>query len=95
MCGSHPSFDLASPISGLRRAGSSGGRGFRTILLRDPVMAITFSALIVIGALLSLVIAQFGFYQGLGPALAIGIALMLLAGPGLLVFAAQRRLRKA
>ncbi len=46
--------------------------------------SITFSALIVIGALLSLVIAQFGFYQGLGPALAIGIALMLLAGLTLL-----------
>ena len=37
-----------------------------------------------IGALLSLVIAQFGFYQGLGPALAIGIGLMLLAGLTLL-----------
>ena len=46
--------------------------------------SITFSALIVIGALISLVIAQFGFYQGLGPALAIGIALMLLAGLTLL-----------
>jgi RND superfamily putative drug exporter len=46
--------------------------------------SITFSALIVIGALLSLVIAQFGFYQGLGPALAIGIGLMLLAGLTLL-----------
>jgi RND superfamily putative drug exporter len=46
--------------------------------------SITFSALIVIGALLSLVIAQFGIYQGLGPALAIGIALMLLAGLTLL-----------
>ena len=46
--------------------------------------SITFSALIVIGALVSLVIAQFGFYQGLGPALAIGIGLMLLAGLTLL-----------
>ncbi len=46
--------------------------------------SITFSALIVIGALVSLVIAQFGFYQGLGPALAIGIGLMLHAGLTLL-----------
>jgi RND superfamily putative drug exporter len=46
--------------------------------------SITFSALIVIGALISLVVAQFGFYQGLGPALAIGIALMLVAGLTLL-----------
>jgi RND superfamily putative drug exporter len=46
--------------------------------------SITFSALIVIGALLSLIIAQFGIYQGLGPALAIGIGLMLLAGLTLL-----------
>ena len=46
--------------------------------------SITFSALIVIAALTSLVIAQFGFYQSLGPALAIGIALMLVAGLTLL-----------
>ena len=45
---------------------------------------ITFSALTVIAALLTLVIAQFGIYQSLGPALAIGIALMLLAGLTLL-----------
>ena len=64
----------------------------RGLVPRDAVVravetvgeSITFSALIVIGALLSLVIAQFGFYQGLGPALAIGIALMLLAGLTLL-----------
>ena len=41
---------------------------------------ITFSALTVMAALLSLLIAQFGLYQSLGPALAIGIFLMLLAG---------------
>jgi RND superfamily putative drug exporter len=41
---------------------------------------ITFSALTVIAALCTLVIAQFGVYQSLGPALAIGIGLMLLAG---------------
>jgi RND superfamily putative drug exporter len=46
--------------------------------------SITFSALIVIAALMSLIIAQFDFYQSLGPALAIGIALMLLAGLTLL-----------
>ncbi len=49
---------------------------------------ITFSALIVMAALMSLIIAQFSFYQALGPGLAIGIALMLIAGltllPGLL-----------
>ncbi len=46
--------------------------------------SITFSALTVIVALMSLLIAQFGLYQSLGPALAIGIALMLLAGLTLL-----------
>src|SRR5258708_205624 len=45
---------------------------------------ITFSALTVIAALLTRGIAQFGIYQSLGPALAIGIALMLLAGLTLL-----------
>ncbi|HUY54880.1 MAG TPA: MMPL family transporter [Candidatus Nanopelagicaceae bacterium] len=46
--------------------------------------SITFSALTVIAALLSLILAQFGIYQSLGPALAIGIGLMLLAGLTLL-----------
>jgi RND superfamily putative drug exporter len=41
---------------------------------------ITFSGGIVIGALLCLLLASLGIYQGLGPSLAIGIALMLLAG---------------
>ncbi len=41
---------------------------------------ITFSAGTVIGALLCLLLASLGFYQGLGPALAIGIAIMLLIG---------------
>ncbi|HEV8193374.1 MAG TPA: MMPL family transporter [Ktedonobacterales bacterium] len=45
---------------------------------------ITFSALTVIAALSTLVIAQFASYQSLGPALAIGIAVMLLAGLTLL-----------
>ncbi|MGC2190906.1 MAG: MMPL family transporter [Candidatus Dormiibacterota bacterium] len=46
--------------------------------------SITFSAMTVIVALLSLMLAQFGLYQSLGPALAIGIGLMLLAGLTLL-----------
>lgn len=46
--------------------------------------SITFSALTVIAALVSLSLAEFAFYQSLGPALAIGIALMLLAGLTLL-----------
>jgi RND superfamily putative drug exporter len=45
---------------------------------------ITFSALTVSAALLSLLLASFGFYKGLGPALAIGIAVLLLAGLTLL-----------
>ena len=46
--------------------------------------SITFSAFTVIAALMSLVLAEFAFYQSLGPALAIGIGLMLLAGLTLL-----------
>jgi len=46
--------------------------------------SITFSALTVIAALVTLVLADFGIYQSLGPALAIGIALMLVAGLTLL-----------
>ncbi|NNN20300.1 MAG: MMPL family transporter, partial [Acidimicrobiaceae bacterium] len=46
--------------------------------------SITFSAATVIAALLSLATAQFGLYRGLGYPLAIGIALMLLAGITLL-----------
>jgi RND superfamily putative drug exporter len=41
--------------------------------------SITFSAGTVIVALLCLLLASFGLYSGLGPALAIGIAIMLLA----------------
>ncbi len=41
---------------------------------------VTFSGGLVIGALLCLLLASLGIYQGLGPSLAIGIALMLLAG---------------
>jgi putative drug exporter of the RND superfamily len=46
--------------------------------------SITFSAFTVMAALVTLVLAEFAFYQSLGPALAIGIALMLLAGLTLL-----------
>ncbi len=60
------------PKDAVRRAVSTVGK------------SITFSALIVIAALMSLIIAQFDFYQSLGPALAIGIALMLMAGLTLL-----------
>jgi RND superfamily putative drug exporter len=41
--------------------------------------SITFSAGTVIVALLCLLLASFGLYSGLGPALAIGVAIMLLA----------------
>jgi RND superfamily putative drug exporter len=40
--------------------------------------SITFSALTVAAALLSLLLASFGIYKGLGPALAIALAVMLL-----------------
>ena len=43
--------------------------------------SITFSALTVIAALLSLLAATFQIYSQLGIPLAIGIAVMLLAGP--------------
>jgi RND superfamily putative drug exporter len=46
--------------------------------------SITFSAFTVIAALTSVVLAEFGLYQSMGPALAIGIALMLAAGLTLL-----------
>jgi RND superfamily putative drug exporter len=40
--------------------------------------SISFSAATVIAALLSLMLASFGIYKGLGPALAIGLVIMLL-----------------
>ncbi|MGZ4461761.1 MAG: MMPL family transporter [Gaiellaceae bacterium] len=45
---------------------------------------ITFSAATVAVALVTLLLATFGFYSGLGPALAIGVVLLLLAGLTLL-----------
>ncbi|MHB8680718.1 MAG: MMPL family transporter [Acidimicrobiales bacterium] len=41
--------------------------------------SITFSALTVVAALVSLLLASFGFYKGLGPGLAIGVAMCLVA----------------
>ena len=46
--------------------------------------SITFSGGTVIAALLCLLFAVFGIYQGLGPSLAIGVGVMLLAGLTLL-----------
>ena len=46
--------------------------------------SITFSAFTVIAALSSVALAEFGLYQSMGPALAIGVALMLAAGLTLL-----------
>jgi RND superfamily putative drug exporter len=46
--------------------------------------SITFSGLTVIGALATVVVATFGLYRGLGPGLAIGIAVALLANLTLL-----------
>jgi RND superfamily putative drug exporter len=46
--------------------------------------SITFSGLTVIGALAAVVVATFGLYKGLGPALAIGIAVALVANLTLL-----------
>jgi RND superfamily putative drug exporter len=45
---------------------------------------ITFSAATVAVALVTLLLATFGFYSGLGPALAIGVVLLLLSGLTLL-----------
>ncbi len=46
--------------------------------------SITFSAATVAGALMCLILASFGIYRGLGPALAIGLAVLLLAALTLL-----------
>lgn len=47
-------------------------------------LSITFSALTVIAALACLVLASFALYQGLGPSLAVGVAVMLAASLTLL-----------
>ena len=55
--------------------------------------AVTYSALTVGAALLTLLLAPFGLYRGLGPALAIGIAVLLAASltltPALLAIAGR------
>ncbi|HXW34517.1 MAG TPA: MMPL family transporter [Acidimicrobiales bacterium] len=59
------------------------GRGFEP---DDAIVAagskvgtsVTFSALTVIAALMSLLLASFGLYRGVGPGLAIGVAVVLL-----------------
>lgn len=66
----------------IRRGSSS-----REALLRAMTrvgMSITYSALTVIGALVCLVLASFALYRGLGPSLALGVAVMLLAALTLL-----------
>ena len=57
----------AAPHAAIERAGRYIGE------------SITFSAGTVIVALLCLLLASFGLYSGLGPALALGVAIMLLA----------------
>ena len=47
-------------------------------------LSISYSALTVIAALACLVLASFTLYQGLGPSLALGIAVMLVAALTLL-----------
>jgi len=47
-------------------------------------LSITFSAMTVIAALVCLVLASFTLYQGLGPSLAVGVAIMLAAALTLL-----------
>ena len=64
-----------------------------TLALSRVGETITFSALCVIFALISVVLADFGLYRGLGPGLAIGVAVILLAGltllPALLAIAGR------
>jgi RND superfamily putative drug exporter len=62
----------ASPHEAIERSGRYVGE------------SITFSAGTVIVALLCLLLASFGLYSGLGPALALGVGLMLLAALTLL-----------
>lgn len=64
-----------------------GGRPVKeavAVSLQRVGESITFSALTVIAALVSLLLASFGLYKGLGPGLAIGIAVVLLANLTLL-----------
>ncbi len=65
-------------------AQGASGRAAVTHSLSRVGETITFSAACVMLALLSLLLAKFGFYRGLGPGLAIGVAMVLLAGLTLL-----------
>jgi RND superfamily putative drug exporter len=65
------------------RRGLSGPDAVRRAVMRVGE-SITFSAFTVIAALSSVALAEFGLYQSMGPALAIGIAIMLGAGLTLL-----------
>ena len=65
------------------RRGLSGSDAVKRAVTRVGE-SITFSAFTVIAALSSVALAEFGLYQSMGPALAIGIALMLAAGLTLL-----------
>ncbi len=65
------------------RRGLSGPDAVRRAVTRVGE-SITFSAFTVIAALSSVALAEFGLYQSMGPALAIGIAIMLCAGLTLL-----------
>lgn len=60
-------------------AGGSGPREALTTAVERAGQAITYSGLTVAAALVTLLIAPFGIYHGLGPALAIGIVVMLAA----------------
>ena len=65
------------------RGGLSGADAVKRAVTRVGE-SITFSAFTVIAALSSVALAEFGLYQSMGPALAIGIAIMLAAGLTLL-----------
>lgn len=63
------------------------GAAFETALasaMSRVGQSITFSAITVIAALACLLLASFGLYRGLGPSLAIGVAVLLLAALTLL-----------
>lgn len=54
------------------------------IAMSQTGLSITYSAVTVIAALVCLVLASFALYQGLGPSLAVGVAVMLAAALTLL-----------
>jgi RND superfamily putative drug exporter len=66
-----------------RRAGRIGDDGL-VAAVSHVGESITYSGLTVMAALACLVVASFALYQGLGPSLAIGVGVLLLAGLTLL-----------